>query len=451
MKKGIYLLCFLLPTCIAVSNAQIWSHYASPDRLVNNDVKDLCIDQFGNLYATTCYDVGWEIYCDMPRWNGNTDTWIDTVTGEGAHIDNSFLNHADDQGNFWFITPNGVFQFDGTDYSYAAGLPYSDHLPLEIGADKNGTLWYSGVSSGGSFYVGSLVDGKWNNISSNFNTDPLDFMKTSPKGNTWAYSTGNLVNITDNMDKYSIDLTGRFPYTAIFDTLDRPILVVPNFSGNAENNLLLLDNGVLKPLDHSGLGEGFYQHAILASDNRIYVASLGQGMRVVDDQQVTSYTVKDGLPSDTVLSIIEDSEGLLWVATAAGIATLEKGVFKTYTTIEGISDIRVQEVLEFEKGDLWFATNKGLFRYKWLFETTNKPSGHFKTSVLFQRAARKIKLSNTSPAKTQYELLNLQGKVLNEGSFRKTGQIKTGELKPGMYLVRLSYDGFQTTERILID
>lgn len=450
MKKQLYLLFMLLLIGATTTKAQTWSHYSSPSDLVVNDVKDICKDQFGNLYVTTCYPEGWELYCDMPKWNSTLDEWTDTVRGEGAHIDNSFFNDADNQGNFWLVTGNGVFQYDGVDYGYAAGLPKSDHLPLEMSTDKNGTLWYAGVSTGGSFYTGSLIDGSWSDFSEKFNTDPLDFLQTSPKGTTWAYSTDNLVNITDNLQQYSIDLGGRFPFTCIFDSLDRPILVVPNFSGGVENNLLLFDDGILKPLDYSGLGSGFYQHAIRATDNTIYVASLGQGMRLVDDEKVTTYTEADGLPSDTVLHIMEDSEGLIWLATAEGVATLSNGVVTAITTIEGISDIRVQEILEMERGDLWFATNKGLFRYEWLFEGVPSSKDPLNTSATYLPSSLQLQLRSAINASMVYQIIDVQGRTVAEGSFVQRKDVPVSYLEKGVYMVRFSLGDRQQSQRVLV-
>lgn len=448
MEKRVLLFLGVLLLGALGATAQKWSHY---DDFTVPTVRDVNKDGFGNLYVTTCYEEGWELLCDMYRWNRNDTNWLDTVRGEGAHIDNTFMSDSDPDGNFWLVTPNGMFKYDGIDYSYVKGLPKSDHLPLEMSIDKNGDVWYSGVSGGGSFYTGAWSNGGWNDHSAKFNTDPVDFMKTSPKGLTWVYTTGNLVNATENLEQYSIDLEGRFPFTCVFDTLDRPVIVLPNFGDNSKSNLLRFENGILTPIDHGGLGTGFYQHAIWGSDNNIYVASLGNGIRVIDDEKVVSYTEAEGLPSDTVLDILEDSEGDIWIATAAGIAKLEQGTLKTTTTILGISDIRVQEVIEMARGDLWFGTNKGMFRYQWLFDglRSEEPSG-LEAAVRLQSESKQLQMYTATDASVHYQVVDVKGSVVAEGDFVQQTKRSLTQIPQGVYMVQLTSGQEFYSQRIMI-
>lgn len=53
-------------------------------------------------------------------------------------------------------------------------------------------------------------------------------------------------------------------------------------------------------------------------------------------QQYTNYTVKDGLPSNHVYRITQDSKGFIWLITDTGISKFNGKKFKNFTTKEGL-------------------------------------------------------------------------------------------------------------------
>ena len=63
----------------------------------------------------------------------------------------------------------------------------------------------------------------------------------------------------------------------------------------------------------------------------------------------TFYSIKDGLPSDNILSAAFDSTGRAWVGTDKGAAVLENGSF---TAVEAFSDA-VQVLFNDAEGNLW--------------------------------------------------------------------------------------------------
>lgn len=71
------------------------------------------------------------------------------------------------------------------------------------------------------------------------------------------------------------------------------------------------------------------------------------------------YSVKDGLPSKEVHSIIQDSKGYIWICTDGGIARYNANSFKVFSSAEGLPDNTVFEIMEDKKGRLWFRTFTG--------------------------------------------------------------------------------------------
>jgi ligand-binding sensor domain-containing protein len=76
----------------------------------------------------------------------------------------------------------------------------------------------------------------------------------------------------------------------------------------------------------------------------------------------TTFTVRDGLPSDKVFALAVEPERL-WVGTEQGLARLEDGRWSRYGTAEGLVYPVVTDVaVEPETGNLWIGTFGGLSR-----------------------------------------------------------------------------------------
>ncbi|HUH97743.1 MAG TPA: two-component regulator propeller domain-containing protein [Anaerolineales bacterium] len=71
------------------------------------------------------------------------------------------------------------------------------------------------------------------------------------------------------------------------------------------------------------------------------------------------------LSSDWVLSILEDKNGNLWFGTLGGLDRLDRTTqsFAHYTVKSGLPDNTIYGILEDADGNLWLSTNKGLSKF----------------------------------------------------------------------------------------
>ena len=77
-----------------------------------------------------------------------------------------------------------------------------------------------------------------------------------------------------------------------------------------------------------------------------------------------TYTMADGLPNDSVQSIIEDDSGNLWIGTLQGLCCFDGERFITYGKEQGLSCLYHQWSAKDATGQLWFGTLMGgLYRY----------------------------------------------------------------------------------------
>lgn len=89
------------------------------------------------------------------------------------------------------------------------------------------------------------------------------------------------------------------------------------------------------------------------------------GAFVYDGTSLTNISEKDGLPNNSVNSILEDKDHHIWFATHhKGISRYDGKSFTNYTANGTIQGNEVWSIYEDPRGDLWFpAENYGVYRY----------------------------------------------------------------------------------------
>ncbi len=74
-----------------------------------------------------------------------------------------------------------------------------------------------------------------------------------------------------------------------------------------------------------------------------------------------SYTVKDGLISNSINKLYQDARGYIWIGTSDGISVFDGRSFTNYTTNDGLANNYVTDILEdnHDSGTMWIATYGG--------------------------------------------------------------------------------------------
>ncbi|MHB8579987.1 MAG: ligand-binding sensor domain-containing protein [Ignavibacteriaceae bacterium] len=74
-----------------------------------------------------------------------------------------------------------------------------------------------------------------------------------------------------------------------------------------------------------------------------------------------NYSIEDGLISDNIQSICQDSLGYIWIGTGEGISVFDSREFRSYSTINGLSSNSVTHITADRKnpGVVWIGTNGG--------------------------------------------------------------------------------------------
>ena len=83
----------------------------------------------------------------------------------------------------------------------------------------------------------------------------------------------------------------------------------------------------------------------------------GQAGQTILNLQIERISVEDGLPSNNINVVLQDSQGFLWVGTSAGLSRYDGYSFKTFQHIPGdeqsLRDNTVTKLLEDKQGYIW--------------------------------------------------------------------------------------------------
>ena len=94
----------------------------------------------------------------------------------------------------------------------------------------------------------------------------------------------------------------------------------------------------------------------------LWIGTGGGGLNRLQDGKFTVYTTQQGLSSDVVMTTYADAEGSLWIGTqSGGLDRFKDGKFTTYRMRQGLFDDAIFRILEDDRGNLWMSSNRGVF------------------------------------------------------------------------------------------
>ena len=259
------------------------------------------------------------------------------------------------KGILWFGTPDGVIRYDRKNFQDST---VADELVgnfvTSILEDSEGNLWF-GTYNGVSRYDGIRFE--------NFTTKDglashlITCISEDREGSLWFGSHSGVVSRCDK----SVEE---------FTSLEVQEVMIKDREGNLWFGVR--DRGVCK---YDGKGFTNYTKTDGLCSNRIgailqdssgnfWFGSFG-GLSKYDGKEFRNFTKEDGLADNALRSILEDSQGNLWFGTnGGGVSRYDGDSFINFTTADGLAHNNVWAILEDNKGNLWFGTwGGGVSRY----------------------------------------------------------------------------------------
>ena len=310
----------------------------------------------------------------------------------------------DATGTLWVGTQDGMSYFDPLKQSFAN---YSSYLSAKKNViDKN--AWGVFEQGDSVLWIGNRkgitrVNKKTGNyfnypyFSENLNNpnghDVFDVI-IDAENRIWAATNGGLYQVLP-FDNYK---SARFKKVQFRDPVskkDDDVAYDLQIHKNqlwigCKEGLAVLNLETLNPIfikhvsnEFNSLPQGACRRIYSDSKGYIWVGLEGAGVSKleVDSSDInnltfnfTNYDTRNGLSHNTVLSILEGDDEVIWIGTfGGGLNKLDTSndLFTYYTDENGLSNNSIYGILEGQSGELWISTNTGLSCFNIQNETFN--------------------------------------------------------------------------------
>ncbi|HCF02999.1 two-component regulator propeller domain-containing protein [Flavobacterium sp.] len=284
----------------------------------------------------------------------------------------------DKSGNLWFgTTDNGLYKYDGKSFNQ---FTINDGLDSNkiycILEDKDGKIWV-GTEVGLCLYNGKTFSKIQIPLPKNLPTNKNPYYQTHWVYNMLQAKDGKLWFVTiDGVFIYDGKSFTHFPMNeapnGFLTSNDRVERIFEDNKGNiwlgsrTNEGVFRYDGKFvtnLKPMDLFQDGPKPKAHnwgwpQLQDSNGNIWFSNWG-GAYQYDGDTFTSFTTKDGLPSE-VTRIIEDKKGNLWFGASDGLRRYDGKTFTYFK--DGLINLWIWEILEDNNGNIWVGTREsGLY------------------------------------------------------------------------------------------
>jgi signal transduction histidine kinase/ligand-binding sensor domain-containing protein len=120
-------------------------------------------------------------------------------------------------------------------------------------------------------------------------------------------------------------------------------------------------NGVRMPLNPTLSKSALHVSALFVDrENALWIGTEDQGIYRLSGDKVDRFSSADGLSSDSVTTVYEDTEGNIWIATTEGIDCFRNVRVTTFSTRQGLNANLVDSVLAARDGTIWIGNHGSL-------------------------------------------------------------------------------------------
>jgi PAS domain S-box-containing protein len=257
---------------------------------------------------------------------------------------NSDTARLDSRNEWWFLTTEKLYRFASANHlaSLAKQKPlavYDERDGLKAGStyrsfeDRQGDIWISNRAAPDAD-DSKFGLSKFNRLTGKFH----------------AFSAAENYPLRKSASAFAEDAAGNL------------------WIGFYEGGLVRYSGGRFTEIT-DGLPEGLITDLHLDKKGRLWLSTAFSGLSRVDDLNAevlkfVTYKTDNGLASNNVRSIAEDSLGQIYAGTARGVDRIspETGHIKHYSTSDGLAGDFVNSAFCDSDGVLWFGTPNGLSR-----------------------------------------------------------------------------------------
>jgi ligand-binding sensor domain-containing protein/signal transduction histidine kinase len=380
------------------------------------------------------------------RFDRSGVLWVGTADGlfrlegnqlvaVGPRVSTTGIQEAPD-GHLLVLNAEGLMEIAGSEVvrypELARQLGVKDNEIFDVLKDRHGNTWYC---------TGRGVMRERNGQIEKHGLTAANHAYEDAQGNAWIGTDNGLFRATATGLELVAD---EIKVRSIYSDRDGNLWVGTNGDGLYR----FRDSGIRTFTKKDGLPNDVIMTVITTHDGAIWTGANCGGISRFDGAHFQTYAEKDGLLNSCVWTLAEDQNHDLWIGTWGGGAfRYHNGTFTQYSKNEGIPDDRVTSIVAARDGSVWFGTRGGgLTRLSnGQFRTFTTADGLSANAILnvFEDRAGNIWIG------TQNGMDRLVGdRFENFSSLPKTFVIPIGEDRDGGLFVVMEVDGEAVTRRL---
>ena len=263
--------------------------------------------------------------------------------------------YFDREGNAWIGTAtHGLYMFiNGKLTQHDSAPQFHQAAITALYEDKARNLWI-GTSAGSLCRLQSRA---FDCLLLN-NSNRIDSIYEDREGNLWVGSqTGGLTKLRDvKFAAYDSKMGVADDLVwGVYQGRDKSIWISTN------KGLSVLRNGKIQTVK---LGPNQPDNTVFVTaedtDGTLFVGTENGLKQVRDGRVIHSYTIKDGLASNTIHALYRDRDRNWWISNRdGGLTRYKDGKFTVFTQKDGRA-YRARVIFQDHEGSIWFGTEEGL-------------------------------------------------------------------------------------------
>ena len=268
----------------------------------------------------------------------------------------------DDEDFLWLAGDKGItLYFEGTFSTLGRDDGLTSEMVYGMVEDKTGRVW-AGTRGGGLFYYS---DGKFNQVPENAGV-PSQFiggLLVDKKGDLWVGTSKGIVTFTPvfPLKAKSVETAkrGMIPMASVLfqDSSDRI------WAGAAGGKIYLLSKNRFALVKEIGDSKDDHISAIVETEKGKILFATSKGILSLENESFKTIDSASGLPDNLVLSLYNDSSGIIFAGTMRKglVLIMPDGRILNLDSRKGLCSDTIFSIVKDGDKTLWFTSTQGIF------------------------------------------------------------------------------------------
>jgi PAS domain S-box-containing protein len=300
--------------------------------------------------------------------NGKISIYKYETTIQNSTINKLFIDNA---SQIWIASKKGLNQLYSRRYNFInSNNGLLDDKILAIATDNDHSIWIgttSGISKIMENNEGKVVVNKIQDLTKY----TISCAAKSPDGDIWFGTYGNGIIILSSETNKSVIINSKEDGLSndnicnIYFADDNTVYISTLGGGLIKAAISSSDGTKIFKIDKTyteteGLGSNYVYASLTDKDSKLYIATDGGGLQVLENDKFVSITEKFKLSSNTVFSICKDKNNAIWATTNSnGIIKYDGKTVTSINQSNGLRDEQPQQLISADN-TIYVINSKGI-------------------------------------------------------------------------------------------